>query len=451
MAADGGGEAFRPLVTGPPRMSSGDSGTLDVAGSVVVTGSGCYERGTMRRERTRTDPERDRSALAVGHGSSDPLTGSPMVRGVDRDRESHPLTGALAQRVVDQVRPRLTYGINVMDHAGRIIGSVDPARIGSVHQGAVQAIDECRTVIVEIAEDSAGVKPGVNIPLILDGEVIGAVGVTGNPAEVESIGAVIALTVELLVRDERQRDGSRWHEDAVRQVLLGLANGAMSEEGLVEALRHLGSPLSPPWNLTVVMSARTSGWTIPPEQLSGLLRRIEGSPNAVAAELQGALWVLSGSADQRSLSGLQNRLRAFKIRTLSGRVATSTAQVAVEALQLRVLLSTVGVLPNREVVWLADLAAECAVASQPLDLSKDLANRILAPLSPPLQATARRFLQENLSIAATAKGLNTHRNTLVQRLERIEQLIGLDLRRFDHATTMRLALLSVDAASKTLR
>ena len=81
----------------------------------------------------------------------------------------------------------------------------------------------------------------------------------------------------------------------MRQVLLGLANGAMSEEGLVEALRHLGSPLSPPWNLTVVMSARTSGWTIPPEQLSGLLRRIEGSPNAVAAELQGALWVLSGS------------------------------------------------------------------------------------------------------------------------------------------------------------
>ena len=91
-----------------------------------------------------------------------------MVGGVDRDRESHPLTGALAQRVVDQVRPRLTYGINVMDHAGRIIGSVDPARIGSVHQGAVQAIDECRNGSVTFhwpgldVVDSSGKAPATS-------------------------------------------------------------------------------------------------------------------------------------------------------------------------------------------------------------------------------------------------------------------------------------------------
>ena len=93
---------------------------------------------------------------------------------------------------------------------------------------------------------------------------------------------------------------------------------------------------------------------------------------------------------------------------------------------------------------LADLAVECAVASQPAELSEELVNRILAPLSPPLRETARRFLQDDLSIASTAKGLDTHRNTLVQRLERIEQLTGLDLRRFDHAVTMRVALMSAD-------
>jgi carbohydrate diacid regulator len=367
--------------------------------------------------------------------------------GGEGDPEPHPLTRALAQRVVDQVRPRLTHGINVMDHTGRIIGSVDPTRIGSVHDGAVLAISECRTVVIETADDSAGVKPGVNIPLMLDGAVIGVVGVTGDPAEVESIGAVIALTVELLVKDERQRDSSRWHEDAVRQVLLGLAGGALHEEGLLEALAHLGSPLSPPWNLSAVISARTSGWTIPPEQLAPLLRRIEGSPNAVAAELQGALWVLSGSAGERSLSGLQNRLQAFKVRILSGRLEASTAQVAVEAKQLRVLLSAAGVLPKRDVVSLGDVAVECAVASQPAELSQDLVNRILVPLSPPLRETARRFLEDDLSIAAAAKALSTHRNTLVQRLDRIEQLTGLDLRRFDHAMTMKLALLSADAGS----
>jgi carbohydrate diacid regulator len=370
-----------------------------------------------------------------------------MITGGEGDPESHPLTSVLAQRVVDQVRPRLTHGINVMDHTGRIIGSVDSTRIGSVHDGAVRAISECRTVVIETTDDAAGVKPGVNIPLMLEGAVIGVVGVPGDPAEVEPIGAVIALTVELLVKDERARDSSRWHEDAVRQVLLALASGAMGEEGLLEALGHLGCPLSPPWNLSAVISARTSGWTIPPEQLAPLLRRIEGSPNAVAAELQGALWVFTGSAGERSVSGLQNRLRAFKVRILSGRLEASTAQVAVEAKQLRVLLSAAGLLPKRDVVWLGDVAVECAVASQPVELSQDLVNRILVPLSPPLRATARRFLEDDLSIAAAAKGLATHRNTLVQRLDRIAQLTGLDLRRFDHAMTMKLALLSADARS----
>jgi carbohydrate diacid regulator len=139
--------------------------------------------------------------------------------GLDSGSGLHPLTHASGQRVVDQLRPRLSRGLNVMDHFGRIIGSVDAARIGSIHAGAVRAIAECRTVITDTVDEAAGVKPGVNIPLLLDGQVLGIVGVTGNPAEVEPIGAIIALTMELLVNEERQRESSRWHEDAVRQAL----------------------------------------------------------------------------------------------------------------------------------------------------------------------------------------------------------------------------------------
>jgi carbohydrate diacid regulator len=360
----------------------------------------------------------------------------------------HQLTSALAQRVVDQVRPRLTHGINVMDRGGRIIGSVDPMRIGSIHEGAAHAIEECHAVIVDAADASAGVMPGVNIPLIVDGEVIGAVGVTGNPSEVQSVGEVIALTVELLVKEERQRDSSRWHEDAVRQVILALATGTMTETGLVEALRRVGSPLSPPWNIAVVTSAQKPGVAMPPEKLASLLRQVEALPNAVGTELQGALWVLHGGTDERMLADRRKMLQSTGIRMLSGRMSATTEQVAAEAAQLRVLLTAAGVIPARDLVWLADLAAECAVASQPAELSAALADRVLGPLSPTLRLTARGFLDTELSIGATATALNTHRNTLVQRLERITQLTGLDLRRFEHATTMRLALLSADATAE---
>ena len=41
--------------------------------------------------------------------------------------------------------------------------------------------------------------------------------------------------------------------------------------------------------------------------------------------------------------------------------------------------------------------------------------------------TLRIYLQNNESIAATAKELALHRSSLIDRLERIRQLLGLDL------------------------
>lgn len=119
--------------------------------------------------------------------------------------------------------------------------------------------------------------------------------------------------------------------------------------------------------------------------------------------------------------------------------------MAIEIKQLRVLLFSVGVLPEGDTLRLADLAVACAVASQPAHFSEDLARRVLAPLSPALRVTARKFLQQDLSVASAAKALNTHRNTLVQRLDRITRLTGLGLRRFHHASTMQLALLAADS------
>lgn len=92
--------------------------------------------------------------------------------------------------------------------------------------------------------------------------------VTGDPAEVESVCNVLALTVELLLRNEQHRDSSRWREAAVRELLLGLVNGTVTENGLLEALRHIGSPMTPPWNITAVVPASGSGSSSLPSSTS---------------------------------------------------------------------------------------------------------------------------------------------------------------------------------------
>ena len=57
--------------------------------------------------------------------------------------------------------------------------------------------------------------------------------------------------------------------------------------------------------------------------------------------------------------------------------------------------------------------------------------------------TIQRFFENNLNISETARQLYVHRNTLVYRLERLEKIIGLDIRKFDDAMTFKLALMVI--------
>ena len=55
--------------------------------------------------------------------------------------------------------------------------------------------------------------------------------------------------------------------------------------------------------------------------------------------------------------------------------------------------------------------------------------------------TVSRFFEHGLNISETARDLYLHRNTLVYHLEKIEKKTGLDIRRFEDAVLLRLALM----------
>ena len=53
--------------------------------------------------------------------------------------------------------------------------------------------------------------------------------------------------------------------------------------------------------------------------------------------------------------------------------------------------------------------------------------------------TIDRFMENNLNISETARQLYVHRNTLVYRLEKLQETLGLDIRKFEDAMTFRIA------------
>ena len=52
------------------------------------------------------------------------------------------LSAASAQAIVEEVGSLVHQNINLMDRSGRVIASMDAARIGSLHEGARRVICE---------------------------------------------------------------------------------------------------------------------------------------------------------------------------------------------------------------------------------------------------------------------------------------------------------------------
>lgn len=56
-------------------------------------------------------------------------------------------------------------------------------------------------------------------------------------------------------------------------------------------------------------------------------------------------------------------------------------------------------------------------------------------------STVNMFFENDLNISETARKLYVHRNTLVYRLEKIQKMTGLDVRKFDDALTFKIAMM----------
>lgn len=83
------------------------------------------------------------------------------------------------QNIVEELEDTIQKNINIMDETGCIIASSDMSRIGTYHSGAQRVINQSLSELVISEEDNyAGAKNGINLPIIIENEIVGVVGIT---------------------------------------------------------------------------------------------------------------------------------------------------------------------------------------------------------------------------------------------------------------------------------
>ncbi|MDR0841381.1 MAG: helix-turn-helix domain-containing protein [Christensenellaceae bacterium] len=129
--------------------------------------------------------------------------------------------------------------VSYISRDGIVLASGDPARVGTLHYGALQCIASEK--ILEVHEDTDLLRRGVNAPVLFNDYPIGVISISGDPATVSKFILLAKMLAELLIRqqytmlvkqDESQTLGEfirEWlHKDTTEEYTEGFINRGLS-------------------------------------------------------------------------------------------------------------------------------------------------------------------------------------------------------------------------------
>jgi len=359
----------------------------------------------------------------------------------------------IAQKIVDRSMKIIGHNVNVMNHHAIIVGSGDADRIDQLHEGAQQALNAKAEIDFnpDQAECLAGVKGGINIPITNDGQIIGVVGITGDPNEVRKYADLVVMTAELVLEQAMLAAQVRWDRRLQESVILRLIEGSWKNDSLfndrVERMKI--DLLIPRVAMIVDLRSAETQKDISLTTMQGILRLLEkrdpdtllaiSSPTQIVI-LQKALlrndhWDYQNSKEQL----LRYRQQLEKQPGISFHISLGQFFEGVDGLaesyQSALKTLEVGKLshPKQQLFtareMLLDLVLKDSLESwSGPQLLADYEKLVKKDTNGSLQKTLQVYFANNTDFAQTAENLHVHRNTLRYRLDKINDILDIDLK-----------------------
>lgn len=107
----------------------------------------------------------------------------------------------LATQIVKDMKKIIKQDLNFISTKGVIIASTDIERIGTIHKASMQCIKTGKNLVINTDYEYEGSKKGINIPVYLNNEIVGVIGITGEKEEIEKYGNIIKTMTEILIKE----------------------------------------------------------------------------------------------------------------------------------------------------------------------------------------------------------------------------------------------------------
>ena len=382
------------------------------------------------------------------------------------------LTPGLAQQVIDSIMPLVQQNVNIMDSAGTIIASCQVKRIGSFHKGAHDVLKHRKTV--EITSENLplfpGSLPGVNMPILIEGQAIGVVGITGQPDEVRGTAKLVKAVTELILERDILLEKIRSQEQLREQFASLLLSEYAAEKmpSITASAKLLKYDMTVSRQVFIIntqpllqeICGYTSSGPLSAHVQENILQQIRNSPcltsHDFAVFVEQRLILLKetppdNASQEPPVFKWDEQLSKILLKKTPLLIGIGSVEPNPSLLHYsyqEALFALNQANPQKSVSSIYD---PHVLAAYVLQHAPDIPCRPLNNLREALHKdnihhfdmteTISALLKNNLNVSLAAKDLFIHRNTLLFRLTRLQNATGLDpCHHFDHAVLCRRLL-----------
>lgn len=327
------------------------------------------------------------------------------------------LNEKIAEEIVEKVMKIIPYNINIMDCRGVILGSGDDKRIDTIHEGAKEALATKK--LNEIYEDNGKVKPGVNSPIFFKGQVVGVIGITGNPNEVRPFAELVRITAELLINQNSmlsERKAYEIHRERLLYELISTEDHYKQE--LIERCEQLNIDLTIKRIAVLIDFDKVD------------ITEIKGIKNTIKQCLEDQEFIVERRHDSfilllKSKGKVNNILKVLENKQVTIGISSRENVIRIAVKEAKLAIRVGKDYREKEKIFYYENLYFLSILSTCKEnhiLKEHVDKLIEAGEKTELIKTIYMYMQCNGEINLTAKMLNIHRNTLNYRLERIHQL-----------------------------
>lgn len=362
----------------------------------------------------------------------------------------------LALKIINEVRKLIQEDIIIINTKGIIIASTAPSRTGTFHEGSLIALKHGKTFIITSNDEKRlkGVKAGINLPIFFENEMVGVIGITGNPELISPFGEMLRRMTELLIRENYYTNQIDLRQRALETFVFDWIQQENWDDSFIERSKMLNIDLTKSRQLLIFE------WDYQNEVPVDTSQLIQEWNNRYREDILirwGNNRLLVLLIAEESIIGRDQMINIvdefIKSRlnlTFSVGVGQPTAPKLLNKSYHQATRALKVAIRTKSIVYDENLTLDLILQELSQDTKHTFINRTIALIieEEDLFETIQEFIRQNQSLKNTASSLHIHINTLLYRLNKITELTKLNPRNIQDLCKFYIGINLLDDSTK---